>query len=498
LKTYLAFDLGASSGRAIVGNIEDGVLKLDEIYRFENGGIQVFDSIYWDVLRLFQEIKNGILEYVKKYGSQLDSIGLDTWGVDFVLLNERDELAGPVHTYRDNRTIGMLEKLFQKIPKEEIFNHTGIQFMPINTSTQLFSMVYKNYPELEITKTFLMIPDYFNFLLSGVKCSEYSEATTSQLFNPIKNNWAYDLIKKMGLKKEWFCEIKDPGTILGPIQKEIAEEIGISPNTLIIAPLCHDTGSAIAAIPVDRDKQKQGDWAYISSGTWSLLGVELEKPLINKKAMQYNYTNEGGINKTSRFLKNLTGFWLIQECKRVWNKNDMNLTWDEIEKQANTAPPFKFFINPDDLCFLNPQNMIDEVKNYCKKHNQEIPKSVGEIARTIHESMAFNYKRAVLNLEDILEKKIKIVHIIGGGSRDNLLNQFTANALNIPVIAGPAEATAIGNILVQALALGEVKNIYELKEIIRNSFQIEEYFPNNIDEWNKKFEAFLKKTSLTS
>jgi len=495
LKKYLAFDIGASSGRVIVGIIDDGILRLDEIYRFPNGGVQVFDSMYWDMLRLFQEIKNGILEYVKKYGSELDSIGLDTWGVDFVLLNERDEPAGPIHTYRDKRTNGMLEKMFQKIPKEEIFNQTGIQFMPINTSTQMFSMVYNNCPELEITKTFLMIPDYFNFLLSGVKCSEYSEATTSQLFNPITNNWAYDLIEKLGLKKEWFCEIKDPGTILGPIQKDIAEETGISPNTLIIAPLCHDTGSAVAAIPVEREKE-QREWAYISSGTWSLLGVELEKPLINKKAMLYNYTNEGGINKTSRFLKNLTGLWLIQECKRLWDKDEMNLKWDEIEKRAESAPPFKYFINPDDICFLNPQNMIDEIKNYCKTYNQEIPESVGEIARTIYESMSFNYKRAVLNLEDILEnKKVKILHIIGGGSRDNLLNQFTANALNVPVIAGPAETTAIGNILVQALALGEIKNINELRKVVKNSFQVKEYFPNNIDEWNKNYEVFLEKTS---
>ncbi|TFG15926.1 MAG: rhamnulokinase, partial [Promethearchaeota archaeon] len=283
MKRYLAFDLGASSGRAIVGWIEDGILKLDEIYRFPNGAIQVFDSMYWDILRLFQEIKNGIIEYVKKYGSELYSIGLDTWGVDFVLLNERDEPAGLVHTYRDNRTDDILEKMFQRVPKEEIFNQTGIQFMSINTSTQIFSMVDNNCPELEITKTFLMIPDYFNFLLSGIKCSEYSDATTSQLFNPIENNWAYDLIEKLGLNKEWFCEIKDPGTILGPIRKEIAVETGISPNTLIIAPLCHDTGSAIVAIPVDNKNVKEGEWAYISSGTWSLLGVELKKPLINQK-----------------------------------------------------------------------------------------------------------------------------------------------------------------------------------------------------------------------
>lgn len=495
MKNYLAFDLGASSGRAIVGKIDNGILKLDEIYRFSNGGVRVFDSIYWDLLRLFQEIKNGLLEYVKKYGSDLNSIGIDTWGVDFVLLNERDELAGPVHTYRDNRTNGMLDKIFQKIPKSEIFNQTGIQFMPINSSTQLFSMVYTNSPELKITKTFLMISDYFNFLLSGVKCSEYSNATTSQLFDPTNNDWAYNLIKKMGLKEEWFCEIKDPGTILGPIEQNIAEEAGISPNTLIVTPLCHDTGSAIAAIPVDRQKVKKQEWAYISSGTWSLIGVELDKPLINEKSMRYNYTNEGGINKTSRFLKNLTGLWLIQECKRIWEKEDLNLKWDEIELKAKSAPSFRFFIDPNDLCFLNPQNMIDEIRNYCKTHDQEIPELIGEIARTIYESMAFNYKRAMLNLENILEKKIKVLHVIGGGSRNELLNQFTANALSIPVIAGPAEATAIGNILVQAHALGEIKNINEFKGIIKNSFQIKEYSPNNINEWNRNYEIFLKKTS---
>lgn len=495
MKRFLAFDLGASSGRAIVGILENKILKLDEIYRFSNSGVQISDSLYWDLIKLFQEIKIGIQTYKKKYGSELESIGIDTWGVDFVLLNEKDEPAGPVHTYRDNRTKGMLEKMLQKIPKKDIFERTGIQFMPINTSTQLFAMIQNESLDLKDAKSLLMIPDYFNYLLSDIKCSEYSIATTSQLFNPIDDSWAYDLIEKLGLQKELFCKIVDPGTIIGTIRKNLAKELGISKNVSIVAPLCHDTGSAITAIPVDMKKIKQGEWAYISSGTWSLFGVELNKPLINDKAMRYNFTNEGGFNKTSRFLKNLTGLWLIQECKRLWNKEDIKLNWDDIEKLAENAGPFEFFINPNDPCFLNPSNMIQEIKNYFNRHNQHVPNSIGEISRTIYESMVFNYRKALNNLEDILGNKIKLIHVIGGGSLNYILNQFTANALNIPVIAGPSEATAIGNILIQALTLGEIDDIEELRSIVKNSFQIKEYFPKKFHEWDENYKIFLEKTS---
>ncbi|MFX1356819.1 MAG: rhamnulokinase family protein [Promethearchaeota archaeon] len=495
MKKFLAFDLGASSGRSIVGMLENKILKLDEIYRFPNSGIQVSGSLYWDLTKLFQDIETGIQLYKKKYGSELESIGIDTWGVDFVLLNEKEELAGPAHTYRDNRTKGVLVEMLKKIPKSEIFKRTGIQFMPINTSTQLFSMIQKDDTELKTAKSLLMIPDYFNYLLSGIKCSEYSIATTTQLFNPIKDSWDYDLIEKLGLKKELFCKIVEPGTILNPIRKSLAIELDISSSVRIIAPLCHDTGSAITAIPVDMEKVKQREWAYISSGTWSLLGVELNKPLINDKAMRYNFTNEGGFNKTSRFLKNLTGLWLIQECKKLWNKEDINMNWEDLEKFAEKATPFKFFINPDEPCFLNPSNMVQEIKSYCKKHKQGFPNSIGEITRTIYESIAFNYKRALNSLEEILEDKIKLIHIIGGGSLNNILNQFTANALNIPVISGPSEATAVGNILIQALALGEIENIKELRSIVQKSFQLREYLPEKVKKWNEAYNLFLEKTS---
>ncbi|MBD3213132.1 MAG: rhamnulokinase [Candidatus Lokiarchaeota archaeon] len=493
MKNYLAFDLGASSGRAIVGIIDKGILKIDEIHRFPNEQVRVFDSIYWDLLDLFKKIKNSILKYKAKYGHKLESIGIDTWGVDFVLLNEKDEIAGQSHTLRDPRTNNILESMLNQIPKSYIFKKIGIQFMDINTSCQIFSMVQKNCPELRIANTFLMIPDYFNFLLSGVKCTEISIASTTQLFNPIKNSWENEFIEKLGLKKKWFCEIKEPATILGSIRKQLADELEISPNIKIIAPLCHDTASAVAAVPVDLKIQKQGEWAYISSGTWSLIGIELDKTLINEKVMQYNFTNERGFNKKIRFLKNLSGMWIIQECKKIWDKEFVDLSWDDIENRAKMVPQFKNFIDPDHSSFFNPGNMIEEIKSFCETHQQKPPISVGEIARTIFESMAFNYKKAITNLEGIIGKKIKLLHIIGGGSKNDLLNQFTANALNIPVIAGPAEAAGIGNILVQALSLGEIENVIELRKIVRKSFALKRFLPENSKKWDNFFKIFLEK-----
>jgi rhamnulokinase len=491
----LAFDLGASSGRAIVGSLDkEKKLILDEVYRFPNGGIQKDDSLLWDISKLFQEIKNGLLEYSNKYGSNLSSIGINTWGVDFILLNENDELLEPVYHYRDKRTIGMLEEMFKVVPKEEIFNQTGIQFMELNASTQIFSMVCTNSPRLKVAKTFIMLPDYFNFLLSGIIVSEFSVATTSQLYNPVEKDWANDLIKKLGLQPEWFRKIVPGGTVLGSIENSISEETGLNKNTKIIAPLTHDTGSAYAAVPVDMDKFKEGEYGIISSGTWSLLGVELREPLINEKALKYNYTNEGGINGTIRFLKNISGMWLIQECKKIWEKEGLKLTWNDIEEEAQKEKKFQYFINPDSRVFLTPSNMIHAIKNECKTTGQESPQTIGQISRTILESLAFRYKQTIENLEDIIQKKIKVIHIIGGGSQNDLLNQITANILGIPVIAGPAEATAIGNILVQALALKRIKDFSELRRIVRKSFPIKDYTPKDTEKWEEAYQVYLEKT----
>ncbi len=487
----LAFDLGASSGRAIVGILEDKILKLDAIYRFINKGVRVKNSLYWDILRLFHKMKKSLIIYVKKYGSDLDSIGIDTWGVDFVLLDENDELIEPVYHYRDQRTDGMLEKLFKVIPKKEIFNQTGNMVVQINTSVQLFSMLHNNSPRLSMTKTLLMLPDYFNFLLSGKKICESSEASTSQLYNPIEKNWAFDVIRKLGFDPNMFPEIIQPGTVLGAIQDHIAEETGLSHETKISLPLTHDTGSAVAAVPVDMDKYNPGKWAYLSSGTWALLGVELNEPLINEKVLEYNFTNEVGLHFTTRFSRGMTGLWLIQECKKQWDKNDSNLTWDKIELEAEASQQFQNFIDIDEKIFFNPPNMIDSIKEQCEIHNQTPPETIGQISRTIFENLAFKYKEIFEQLEELIGNKIEILHIIGGGSQNNLLNQFTANILNIPVLAGPSEATAIGNILTQALALGEVNNIKDLRRIVRNSFQIIEYTPMDNDKWDDAYNFYL-------
>lgn len=489
--SIIGIDLGASNGRIIVGTLNaNEKLNLDIIYRFENYGITTSNSLYWDILRIFSKIKKGLSLAARKYKNIL-SLGFTTWGVDFVLLDENDELIGPIHHYRDKRTVGMIEEMCTVVSKEEIFNQTGIQFMELNSSTQIFSMIRNKSPRLRIVKTFLMLPDYFNFLLSGVKVSEFSDATTTQLYNPIKKDWAYDLIEKLGLKSEWFQKIVPGGTILGRIRNTIAEEVGLNKETKIIAPLTHDTGSAYAAVPVDMNEYKEGEFGILSSGTWSLLGVELNEPLISDKALRYNYTNEGGINGTIRFLKNITGMWLIQECKKLWDKDNLDLTWADIEIEAQKQEHFQFFINPDDHSFLNPSNMIQAIKDYCKDKSQNTPETIGQISRAIFESLAFKYREAIENLQDIIEKKIKILHIIGGGSQNALLNQFTANSLNIPVIAGPSEATAIGNILVQALALGKINDVSELRQIVKNSFPILEFKPENTKKWNDAYYNYL-------
>ncbi len=491
----IGIDLGASNGRVIVGRFDnEKKIELDIIFRFKNYGISIRDSLYWDVLHIFEKVKKGLRKCAKKYKSEgFISLGLTSWGVDFVLLDEYDELIGPVYHYRDRRTDGILEKFFELIPKKEVFNQTGIQFMPINTIIQLYSMILQKSPKLSIAKTFMMLPDFISFLLSGVKHCEYSEVTTSQLYNPAIGNWAYELISKIGINPDLFGEIIQPGTILGKIQSQIAYETGLSNKTKVIVPSTHDTSSAIAAVPVDMNEYRRGEWAYLSSGTWSLLGVERTEPLINESVLKYEFTNEGGFNNTICFLKNISGLWLIQECKRIWESKGIQLKWEKIEQEASESQAFQNFFDPNNPCFFNPTDMIEEIKNYCVDHHQIPPQTVGQISRAIFENLAFRYKQAFDQLEILTGKKIKILFIIGGGSQNDMLNQFTANILNIPVKAGPIEATAVGNILVQALALGEIKDIIELRHIVKSSFKISEFFPEDKKEWDNAYKEYLSK-----
>ena len=491
MKQFLAFDIGASSGRAIVGLLDKKTLTLDEIYRFPNGAIKKNDSLIWDISKIYSELIKGLGVYKEKYDKFIDGIGIDTWGVDFVLLDKNNELIDACHHYRDIRTKGMLEKLFKCVSKKEIFENTGIQFMELNTSTQLFSLIHNNSPHLKESVSLLMVPDYLNYLLCGKKCTEYSIATTTQLFNPKTSNWSQELIENLGLNYKLFQKIIPSGTILGNLNKDIVQNLGLS-NVKVIAPACHDTGSAIAAVPVDMKKYKRGEWAYLSSGTWSLLGVELDEPIINEKSLEYNFTNEGGVEKTIRFLKNVTGLWLIQECKKEWERYGLDYSWDDIIADATKAKSFQHFINPDNPIFYNPPSMIQAIKDYCGKTNQTLPKTNGEISRTIFESLALRYKQVIEYIENVIGKKIKMVYIIGGGSSNDLLNQFTANSLNISAKAGPIEATAIGNILMQAKAVGLIKNLNDLRSIVRRSFSIREYSPKNVNDWIIGYEKYLK------
>jgi len=495
LKRFLAFDIGASSGRVIVGSLINNCLTLDEIYRFPNGGIRKNDSFVWNTSDIYTEVLNGLKKYVIKYGIRVDGIGIDTWGVDFVLLDKNDELVGPCYHYRDSRTKGMLNYMFERVPKEEIFKYTGIQFMELNSSTQLYSLIHNDSPQLSISETFLMIPDYLNFLLCGKKCSEYSIATTTQLFNPNTLDWSQELIEKLGLKPKLFQKIVTSGSMLGKLKKEIAQEVGLNLDTNIIAPACHDTGSAIAAVPVDMRMYTNGEWAYLSSGTWSLLGVELNKPIINATSLEFNFTNEGGIENTIRFLKNVTGLWIIQECRKEWKSQGLEQSWEQIISFAAKARPFQSFINPDDPRFHNPPDMIKAIQNYCERTDQIPPKSIGDLSRVIFESLAFRYKQVTESIEKITNKKVKILYIIGGGSSNQLLNQFAANVLNIPIKAGPIEATAVGNILMQAKAVGLVNHLDDLRNIVIQSFPITDYYPVDVRSWMKAYEKYLKVTS---
>jgi len=494
LKRLLGFDIGASSGRAIVGTLNDNKLALDEIYRFPNSGIRKGDSFLWDIFGIYTEISNGLKKYVSKYGNHVDGIGIDTWGVDFILLDKYNEPVGPSHHYRDSRTKGMLKFMFEKVSKEEIFNETGIQFMELNSSTQLYSLIHNNSSQLTISETFLMIPDYLNYLLCGKKCSEYSIATTTQLFNPKTLDWSQKLIEKLGLELKLFQKIIPSGTVLGKLKEDIAQEVGLKKDTNIIAPACHDTGSAITAVPVDMRKYRRGEWAYLSSGTWSLIGIELNKPIINAKSLEFNFTNEGGVENTIRFLKNVTGLWIIQECKKEWENQGLYHNWEHIISSAEGAKPFQCFINPDDALFHNPPDMIKAIHDYCEKSNQIPPNTIGDISRVIFEGLAFRYKQVIELMEKITDKKVEILFIIGGGSTNHLLNQFTANSLNIPIKAGPVEATAIGNILMQAKAVGLINRLDELRNIVIQSFTIIDYYPEDVESWMNGYEEFLKFT----
>lgn len=483
---FLAFDLGAESGRAIVGILTENRIQIKELYRFPNVPVRIEDNIFWDVLRLWNEMKSAISLASSNLGEDLRSIGIDTWGVDFALLDSNGELLGNPHHYRDPRTEVAFREVFKKIQREEIYFRTGVQFLRINTLYQLYSLVLNNSPILKVANKFLMIPDLFNYWLSGVKVSEFTDATTTQFYNPSKNNWDYELLEKLNIPTHFLPEIINPGTILGNISKNLVNELNLSSDKIsIVAPACHDTGSAVAAAPLEDESS-----AYISSGTWSLVGVEVSKPIISKESLNYNFTNEGGVFGKFRFLRNVQGMWLIQECRRIWASYGKNFSYDELTQLASKSRKFISFIDPDNQRFIAPKNMVEEILSYLETTNQEKPKNEGELVRIILESLAFKYRFVIERIEELTGKKIKQINVVGGGSRNWLLNQLTADFTGVKVVAGPAEATSVGNLLMQAYAMGLINSHKELRLIVRNSFEFKEFEPKYEESIEEAYERF--------
>jgi rhamnulokinase len=482
----LAFDLGAESGRVILGQFRDDLLKLEEIHRFSNSPVQVQGSLYWDVLRLWGEIQQGLKLAAQYSGDDLHSLGVDTWGVDFGLLAEDDTLIGNPYHYRDSRTDGMVEWAVQRLPRREIYQTTGIQFMQLNSLFQLLAMVKNNAPALQVARRFLTMPDLFNFWLTGRKVNEFSNATTTQCFDPNRGDWAWEMLRKLEIPTHLFGETIQPGTVVGELRQGVAVECGCD-QIPVIAPATHDTGSAVAAVPAQTP-----DYIYLSSGTWSLMGVELDKPLITPESLEDNFTNEGGVCGTIRFLKNIMGLWLVQECRRDWAREGINYNYDELTDMASTAPAFVAFVDPGDYRFLHPGNMVSRLQDYCRETDQPVPETSAALVRCCLESLALEYRFVAESLERLLGRSLPVIHIIGGGSQNQLLNQFTANATGKEVIAGPVEATAIGNLLIQALGLGMFSSLAEGRGVVRNSFEGTHFQPMHRAAWDTAYSTYLK------
>lgn len=454
---FLAVDIGASSGRHILGYIENSKIKLEEIHRFKNETYIENNHLCWDLNYLFKEIKKG-LKKCKSLEKIPKCLGIDTWGVDFVLLDDEDKILGETASYRDTRTVGIMDKVKKELGEDLIYQKTGIQFMEFNTINQLKSIDKKI---IKNAKSFLMIPDYFNYLLTGKKVNEYTNATTTQLYNVKENNWDQELLDYVGINKEIFKKAELPGTIVGSLQNSIISEIGF--NCDVVLPATHDTGSAFVSSLLNVEE----NGVILSSGTWSLLGKEIKSPIVTKESMERNFTNEGGANNNYRFLKNIMGLWIIQEVIRNF---EYKHTFSELENYARKSYDFKSIIDVNDQRFFAPEDMIKEIKNFCYETNQDVPKNIGEISICVYRSLAKSYKIYIDELSEIVDEEILKINIIGGGCQSKLLNELIVKETKKEVIAGPIEATAIGNLVLQMISKNELKDIESAKIIIKNSF----------------------------
>jgi rhamnulokinase len=479
-KPYLAFDFGAESGRAVLAHLQSGILTTEEVHRFQNEPVEYGGSLHWDVPRLWLEVRKSLacVEQV-----ELAGIGVDAWGVDYALLGEHGELLQNPYHYRDRRTQGIMEEVFRNLRKEEIYGATGIQFLSFNTLYQLFAAQRDTPTLVKAAKQLLTIPDLFNYWLTGNAVCEFTNATTTQLVDPFRRTWATDLMRKIGLRPELPARIVEPATIIGALRPSMTQNPSLA-RTPVIAPACHDTGSAVAAITA-RDGT-----AFLSSGTWSLIGTELDAPVVTPQALKLNFTNEGGVNGTTRLLKNVMGLWMLQGCKNYWSTKGQSADYRELVELAGREPAFKHLVDPDDECFLRPANMPAAIDDFCRKTNQPTPSSPGAYVRCVMESLALKYRRVLGSLEQLCGKHIEQIRVIGGGSKNRLLNQFTADATGKRVLAGPAEATALGNIAIQILATGEASSLQQVRATVDRSFPTEVFEPLETDKWERQTERF--------
>lgn len=481
--SFLAIDLGATSGRAIVGTLKNNTLELQEINRFANPIIEVGGRLHWNILHLYSEIINSIKLVVQK-GIEIESLGVDSWGVDFVCFGKDGELLRNPYSYRDTHNHGAPERFFNKIPKEDVYNKTGIQIMNFNTLFQLDTKLETESSVYSVIDKILFMPDALSYLLTGSMVTEYSIASTSQMINPYKKEFDPTLLDAINLSEDNFAPIVFSGTKIGNVTESIKQSTGIK-DLSVIAVAGHDTASAVLATPAEDDS-----FAYLSSGTWSLMGIESDRPVINDETYNLNFTNEGGADGSVRLLKNICGMWLVEECKKEWAKEG-NVQYEDIMDAAQCSKPFVSFINPDSPSFASPKSMINAIKQYCQDTNQDIPETMGDIARCIYESLAFRYRQVLHNLQKLSSKPIDKLHIIGGGSKNNILNQYTANSIGLTVVSGPSEATAMGNILMQAKAAGVINTKEEMRKVVRNSVELTTFMPHDNIEWTKHYHRYL-------
>ena len=484
-KSFLAFDIGATSGRSILGTLDNGRLQMKELTRFSNQMLQIGNHFHWNIYSLFEYLKAALIA-VNKEGVKISSIGIDTWGVDFALIANDGAILGAPYAYRDPHTDGMPDKYFSIVPREKVYDLTGIQVMNFNSLYQLFALKQANSSLLEAASEMLFMPDALAYLLTGNKVVEYTIASTSQILNPRTKQFEAQLLEAAGVAPSILGDLVISGHVVGTLTDALADESELG-KVPVIAVAGHDTASAVAAVPAENER-----FAYLSSGTWSLMGIEVKDAIINDETYTLNFTNEGGIEGTTRFLKNITGMWLLEQCLKEWKKEGITYAYEKLVHIAESATAFQSLIDPDHASFANPASMTKAITEYCITSGQIAPETHAEFVRCVFESLSLKYKSILEKLIDLAPFAIEKLHVIGGGSKNPLLNQWTANAIGIPVIAGPSEATAIGNIMIQAKAAGCVGSLTEMRQIIRNSIQLEEFLPENEAEWEKAYGKFLK------